>query len=57
MVVLGPFDVRLDDDILDRVDEIVPLGTDVGALDQDYLPPAIRTPGLRRRPVGERAAA
>ncbi|MEU3166229.1 aldo/keto reductase [Streptosporangium sp. NPDC006930] len=55
--LLAGIDVRLGDDILDRIDEIVPPGTDVGALDQDYLPPALQTAALRRRPVGERAAA
>jgi hypothetical protein len=28
----------------------------VGSLDQAYLPPALLDPGLRRRPVSERAA-
>ncbi len=43
--------------ILDQIDEIVPPGTDVGTLDQAYLPPALQNPSLRRRPVNERAAA
>jgi aryl-alcohol dehydrogenase-like predicted oxidoreductase len=49
--------VTLTDDILDRIDEIVPPGTDVGTLDQAYLPPALLNPSLRRRPAGERTAA
>jgi aryl-alcohol dehydrogenase (NADP+) len=49
--------VTLTDDVLDRIDEIVPPGTDVGTLDQAYQPPAILTPGLRRRPLTARAAA
>jgi len=49
--------VTLTDEILDRIDEIVPPGTDVGTLDQAYLPPALLNPGLRRRPAGERTAA
>ena len=50
--------VTLTDDILDRIDEIVPPGTDVGLPDQSaYLPPAIQRPDLRRRPGSERAAA
>jgi hypothetical protein len=49
-------DVTLSDEILDRVDEIVPPGTDVGTLDQAYLPPALQRSDLRRRPVEERAA-
>jgi aryl-alcohol dehydrogenase-like predicted oxidoreductase len=56
--LLASVDVALTDDILDRIDEIVPPGTDVGRPDQSaYLPPALRQPGLRRRPAGERAAA
>ncbi|GGJ60178.1 hypothetical protein GCM10010121_083530 [Streptomyces brasiliensis] len=55
--VLAGLDVQLDDDLLDRIDEIVPPGTDVGTLDQDYMPPALQTAGLRRRRAGERAAA
>ena len=55
--LLASADVTLTDDILDEIDEIVPPGTDVGLLDQAYLPPALLSPGLRRRPVSERAAA
>ncbi|HEY3684410.1 MAG TPA: aldo/keto reductase [Streptosporangiaceae bacterium] len=55
--LLAGAEVTLTDDLLDRIDEIVPPGTDVGALDQDYRPPALRNPDLRRRPGGERAAA
>jgi aryl-alcohol dehydrogenase-like predicted oxidoreductase len=56
--LLAGVDVRLTDEILDRIDEIVPPGTDVGAPDSSaYLPPALKRADLRRRPVGERAAA
>jgi aryl-alcohol dehydrogenase (NADP+) len=55
--LLAGVEVRLTDDILDRIDEIVPPGTDVGTLDQVYQPPAMQNPGLRRRPLNERAAA
>ncbi|MFL6125372.1 aldo/keto reductase [Actinophytocola sp.] len=55
--LLAGVDVALTDDILDRIDEIVPPGTDVGALDQAYQPPALLTPNLRRRPVTDRRAA
>ena len=56
--LLAGVDVTLTDDILDRIDEIVPPGTDVGTLDQSaYLPPALQRPDLRRRPAAERAAA
>jgi aryl-alcohol dehydrogenase-like predicted oxidoreductase len=54
--LLAGFDVTLTDEILDRIDEIVPPGTDVGTLDQAYLPPALQNPSLRRRPVNERDA-
>jgi aryl-alcohol dehydrogenase-like predicted oxidoreductase len=51
------FGVTLGDDVLDRIDEIVAPGTDVGALDQAYVPPALLDAGLRRRPVSRRSAA
>ena len=47
--LLDGLDVSLTDDILDRIDEIVPPGTDVGTLDQAYQPPALENPALRRR--------
>jgi aryl-alcohol dehydrogenase-like predicted oxidoreductase len=55
--LLAGIDVTLSDEVLDRIDEIVPPGTNVGALDMAYRPPAIQRPDLRRRPAGERAAA
>jgi len=55
--LLAGADVTLTDDILDQIDEIVPPGTDVGPLDQAYLPPALQNSSLRRRPVSERTAA
>ncbi len=55
--LLDGLDTALSDDVLDRIDQIVPPGTDVGVLDQAYVPPAIATPTLRRRPAGERSAA
>ncbi|MET8862703.1 aldo/keto reductase [Nonomuraea sp. NPDC004580] len=47
--LLAGLDVRLSADVLDRIDEIVPPGTDVGRLDQAYQPPALQQPSLRRR--------
>ena len=47
----------LSDAVLDRIDVIVPPGTDVGHLEMEYNPPAITTANLRRRPVDERGAA
>ena len=55
--LLAGLDVTLTDDVLDRIDEIVPPGTDVGVLDQAYQAPALENPGLRRRALAERAAA
>lgn len=55
--LLAGAEITLDDKILDQIDEIVPPGTDVGALDMAYVPPAISSLSLRRRPPGERAAA
>jgi aryl-alcohol dehydrogenase-like predicted oxidoreductase len=55
--LLAGLDVTLTDDVLDRIDEIVPPGTDVGVLDQAYQAPALENPALRRRALTERAAA
>jgi aryl-alcohol dehydrogenase-like predicted oxidoreductase len=49
--------VELSDDLLDRIDAIVPSGTDIGRLDMAYNQPAVTQPVLRRRPAAERAAA
>ena len=50
--LLAGADVELSDEVLDRIDEIVPPGTDVTALDQEYRPPALLEIALRRRPAG-----
>ena len=56
--LLASLEVSLSDDILDRIDAIVPPGTDVGTPDQSaYLTPALQRSELRRRPAAERAAA
>jgi aryl-alcohol dehydrogenase-like predicted oxidoreductase len=55
--LIAGMDVVLSDDILDRIDEIVPPGTDAGTLDQAYVPEAIQRLDLRRRPLHERSAA
>jgi aryl-alcohol dehydrogenase-like predicted oxidoreductase len=54
--LLAGVEVALSDETLDRIDEIVPPGADVGTLDQAYVPPALQSKSLRRRPIGERAA-
>ncbi|WP_018332449.1 aldo/keto reductase [Actinomycetospora chiangmaiensis] len=55
--VLAGAEVSLDDEVLDRIDEIVPPGTDVSPLPHAYGTPALAQPRLRRRPDAERAAA
>jgi aryl-alcohol dehydrogenase-like predicted oxidoreductase len=55
--LLAGLDVTLSDDVLDRIDEIVPPGTDVSTLDQAYRPRSLQEPGLRRRPLSARSAA
>jgi aryl-alcohol dehydrogenase-like predicted oxidoreductase len=47
---LGAVDTTLSEDLLDRIDKIVPPGTTLNREgDSGYLPPAIREPSLRRR--------
>ncbi|MEV5703817.1 aldo/keto reductase [Actinoallomurus sp. NPDC052274] len=48
--------ITLDDGVLDRIDAIVPPGTDLGPLDVSYTPPSVTRPAPRRRPVDERSA-
>jgi aryl-alcohol dehydrogenase-like predicted oxidoreductase len=54
--LLAGADVTLDDEVLDRIDEIAPPGTDAGPNNVAYTPPAVSSVGLRRRPVVERSA-
>jgi hypothetical protein len=46
---LGAVDVSLSDDVLDRIDEIVPPGTNVNRADAGYVPPSLADVRLRRR--------
>ncbi|MDF9870856.1 aldo/keto reductase [Streptomyces sp. NPDC053741] len=55
--LLAGAETELDDETLDRIDAIVPPGTDIGTLDMAYAPPAIEHAHLRRRRVEERSAA
>jgi aryl-alcohol dehydrogenase-like predicted oxidoreductase len=55
--LLAAAGIRLSDDLLDRIDQIVPPGTDAGLNEAAYNPPAILQSDLRRRPTAERAAA
>jgi aryl-alcohol dehydrogenase-like predicted oxidoreductase len=47
--VLGAPDVVLSDDVLDRIDEIAPPGTNFNPADAGWTPPALADPALRRR--------
>jgi aryl-alcohol dehydrogenase-like predicted oxidoreductase len=47
--LLKSYEIRLDGGILDRIDEIVPPGTNLNQSDRGYEPPALTTPSLRRR--------
>ena len=49
--------LALDDATLDRIDEIVPPGTDVYQPNMGWRTPPLTDPALRRRPPGDRAAA
>ncbi len=42
-------DLRLSDDVLDRIDDLVPPGTDLNPDDAFYVPPSLVDPALRRR--------
>jgi aryl-alcohol dehydrogenase-like predicted oxidoreductase len=55
--LLAGADVALTDEVLDRIDAIVPPGTDVGRLDQQYAPPAVLDATLRRRALRDRSAS
>ena len=55
--LLAGAEAVLDDELLDRIDQIVPPGTDVGPLEAAYNPPAVLHANLRRRPAAERSAA
>jgi aryl-alcohol dehydrogenase-like predicted oxidoreductase len=46
---LGADKITLSRDVLDRIDEIVPPGTNLVDRDAGYTPPAIADPALRRR--------
>jgi aryl-alcohol dehydrogenase-like predicted oxidoreductase len=46
---LGAADVVLTPDVLDRIDEIVPPGTNLNAADRGYQPPSVTDASLRRR--------
>lgn len=47
--LLASADAELSDEVLDRIDEIVPPGTSISREDDGYVPPAIADKWLRRR--------
>jgi aryl-alcohol dehydrogenase-like predicted oxidoreductase len=47
--MLGGADVALADDVLDRIDEIVPPGTNLNPVNAGYVPPSLTDPTSRRR--------
>ena len=55
--LLAGADVALDDDVLDRIDQIVPPGVTLNAPDGGWQPPALTDPTARRRPRAARAAS
>jgi aryl-alcohol dehydrogenase-like predicted oxidoreductase len=54
--LLAGAEVVLDEEILDRIDEVVTPGTDAGPMGAVYAPPAVTQASLRRRPLLDRAA-
>ena len=62
--LLKSYEIRLDGAILDRIDEIVPPGTDLNAADSGWAPPWLSEPALRRdhprylpRPIASRSCS
>ncbi len=55
--LLAGASVVLDDDVLDRIDQIVPPGVTLNPADAGWQPPALTDPAARRRPPATRAAS
>jgi aryl-alcohol dehydrogenase-like predicted oxidoreductase len=55
--LLAAADVTLDDQVLDRIDAIVPPGVTLNDADAGWAPPALTDPSQRRRPEAERSAS
>ena len=49
-------EVTLSDEVLDRIDAIVPPGESIGAMDMVYRGPEVADATLRRRPAAQRSA-
>ena len=54
--LLAGLSVTLDDDILDRIDQIVPPGLNLNPADAGWQPPVLADAAARRRPHATRAA-
>jgi aryl-alcohol dehydrogenase-like predicted oxidoreductase len=54
--LLAAAKLALDDDVLDRIDRVVPPGTNLNRADGGYDPPSITSAALRRRPMPDRMA-
>jgi hypothetical protein len=55
--LLAGAEVTLDDDVLDRIDQIVPPGVTLNAADGGWQPAALTDQAARRRPLATRAAS
>ena len=55
--LLGGSTVALDDAVLDRIDTLVPPGSNLNTADSGWVPPALAEPSLRRRLPTDRSAA
>jgi aryl-alcohol dehydrogenase-like predicted oxidoreductase len=55
--LLAGADVTLGDDVLDRIDQIVPPGVTLNPADAGWQPPSLTDPAARRRPPSARAAS
>jgi aryl-alcohol dehydrogenase-like predicted oxidoreductase len=55
--LLAGADVVLDDDMLDRIDQIVPAGVTLNPADSGWQPPVLADLAARRRPLSDRAAS
>jgi len=53
--LLAAADVTLGDDVLDRIDQIVPPGVTLNPADAGWQPPVLADPAARRRPQATRA--
>jgi aryl-alcohol dehydrogenase-like predicted oxidoreductase len=54
--LLAAASVTLDDDVLDRIDQIVPPGVTLNPADAGWQPPVLADPAARRRPQATRSA-